>query len=75
MTAGRGPLDEDWLSVPTLSRFYGITIGKFYNDHNLQHFHAEYGGQEALIDIATGAVLAGQVTPAGAGERVLRPTR
>lgn len=37
--------------MPELSRFFGIVIKMFYNDHMLAHFHAEYGGFEALVEI------------------------
>jgi len=29
--------------MPEISRFYGIVIKIFYDDHNPPHFHAEYG--------------------------------
>jgi len=35
--------------MPEISRFYGIVIGMFHNDHNPPHFHARYG--EYLVDI------------------------
>ena len=31
----------------------------YYDDHNPPHFHAEYGGDEALISIDTLEVIAG----------------
>ena len=31
----------------------------YFADHGRPHIHVEYQGQEALIDIGTGAVLAG----------------
>lgn len=31
----------------------------YYDDHNPPHFHAEYGGDEALISIDTLDVIAG----------------
>ena len=37
--------------MPEISRFFGIVIKMFYNDHAPPHFHAEYGGFEALIEI------------------------
>jgi hypothetical protein len=39
--------------MPEISRFFGIVIKMFYDDHNPPHFHAEYGEHAALIDIAT----------------------
>jgi hypothetical protein len=29
--------------MPEVSRFYGIVVKIFYDDHNPPHFHAEYG--------------------------------
>lgn len=42
--------------MPTISQFYGIKITMNYNDHSPPHFHAEYQGYEALIEIANGHV-------------------
>jgi hypothetical protein len=39
--------------MPEISRFFGIVIKMFYDDHNPPHFHAEYGSDVALIDIRT----------------------
>lgn len=39
--------------MPEISRFFGIVIKMFYNDHLPAHFHAEYGEFEALIEIET----------------------
>ena len=47
--------------MPTISTFYGILIRMFFNDHAPPHFHARYGEFEATIDIATLAVLQGQL--------------
>ena len=35
--------------MPEISRFFGIVIKMFFDDHNPPHFHAEYGGDLALI--------------------------
>lgn len=45
--------------MPELSRFYGVQIKMYYDDHNPPHFHARYGGDEALIAIDTLEVIAG----------------
>jgi hypothetical protein len=29
--------------MPEISRFLGIVISIYYNEHNPPHFHAEYG--------------------------------
>jgi len=53
--------------VPELCRFYGVVIRLYFDDHPPPHFHAEYGGQAAVIDIATLAVLAGSLPPRAQG--------
>jgi len=47
--------------MPRLSQFYGIAIYMYYRDHAPPHFHAIYGEYEAVFQIATGTVLAGQL--------------
>ena len=47
--------------MPEISRFLGIIIRMFYNDHAPPHFHAEYGEHEALIEIESLAVYAGSL--------------
>jgi hypothetical protein len=49
--------------VPRISEFYGIAIGMFFPDHAPPHFHARYAGGEALIEIRSGAVIAGSLPP------------
>lgn len=49
--------------MPEISRFFGIIIGMFYNDHPPPHFHVRYGGQKAIVDIETLAVLEGSLSP------------
>ena len=53
--------------MPEISRFFGIVIKMFYDDHNPPHFHAEYGDEKVLIDIRTLSVFAGQLSPRGMG--------
>ena len=50
-----------------LSRFYGIVIKMYYNDHNPPHFYAEYGSSQMVIDITTLAVIGGRITPRATG--------
>jgi Domain of unknown function (DUF4160) len=47
--------------MPELSRFYGIVVYMYPNDHAPPHFHAEYEGGEAVIDIRTLEVLWGRL--------------
>ena len=45
--------------MPEISRFYGIVICIFYNDHAPPHFHVSYAGEKAVIDIQTLSVIQG----------------
>jgi hypothetical protein len=45
--------------MPTISAFYGIIIQMFWADHAPPHFHALYGGYEALINVKTLEVMQG----------------
>ena len=45
--------------MPELSRFFGIIIAMYYNDHSPPHFHAKYGDDQASIRIDNGNVLEG----------------
>ncbi|WP_050696560.1 DUF4160 domain-containing protein [Anaeromassilibacillus senegalensis] len=47
--------------MPEISLFYGIRIMMFYSDYNPPHFHAEYAGYKALIDILNGCVMSGSL--------------
>ncbi len=49
--------------MPEISRFFGIIIAMYYNDHAPPHFHAKYSGDEAIIVIDTGEILAGHLPP------------
>jgi hypothetical protein len=53
--------------VPEISRFFGLVVLMFYNDHAPPHFHVRYGGQRALIGIEALAVLEGRLTPKALG--------
>ena len=47
--------------MPEVSRFFGIVIRIFFNDHDPAHFHAVYGNYEALIEIESRAVYRGDL--------------
>ena len=47
--------------MPEISRFYGIIIRMYFQDHNPPHFHAEYQGMKAEYDIRTLDILAGSL--------------
>ena len=53
--------------MPEVSRFFGIIISMNYNDHPPPHFHARYGGDQAIIGIATLEVLGGHLSPRAMG--------
>lgn len=48
--------------MPELSRFFGIIIRMYYDDHLPPHFHAIYSNQEAQILINPIAVLNGDIS-------------
>jgi hypothetical protein len=39
--------------MPAISRFFGIVISMYYNDHAPPHFHAKYGEHSASLTIET----------------------
>ena len=47
--------------MPEISRFYGIVIRMYFNDHAPSHFHAEYGDAEMVVSIQTLAVIGGKL--------------
>ena len=49
--------------MPEISRFLGIIIAMYYNDHSPPHFHARYGEAKAEIEIQTLTVLSGRLPP------------
>jgi hypothetical protein len=42
--------------VPEISRFLGIVIGMFFNEHGVAHFHAVYGDHKITVEIESGTV-------------------
>jgi len=38
--------------MPEISRFFGIIIRMYYNDHDPPHVHAEYQGEKMLLDFS-----------------------
>lgn len=39
--------------MPTISRFHGITITMYFDDHGFPHFHARHAGKKAKVRIDT----------------------
>jgi hypothetical protein len=53
--------------VPRVSEFFGIAIYMYYREHPPPHFHAVYGGSEAVISIEDVSVLEGNLNPRALG--------
>jgi len=53
--------------MPEISRFFGILIAMFWDEHNPPHFHARYGKYQAAIEIDTLRVLDGSLPPRALG--------
>lgn len=49
--------------MPEISRFLGIIIAMYYNDHAPPHFHAKYGDHVAAIAIDSGEIIEGRLPP------------
>ena len=49
--------------MPELSRFLGIVITMYHQDHAPPHFHVRYGGRKAVVSIAPFVVMHGRLPP------------
>ncbi|WP_221394557.1 DUF4160 domain-containing protein [Dyadobacter sp. NIV53] len=49
--------------MPEISRFLGIIIKMFFDDHNPPHFHAEFQDYKAIIEIHSTELLEGYLPP------------
>jgi uncharacterized protein DUF4160 len=58
------------LIMPEISRFLGIVIAMYYNDHSPPHFHARYGEIDIRVNIEDGDIMSGEF-PARARKHVL----
>ncbi len=47
--------------MPQISRFFGIIISMYYDEHNPPHFHATYGEHSAEIGINDLNVIIGKL--------------
>ncbi|MGD9888528.1 MAG: DUF4160 domain-containing protein [Halothiobacillaceae bacterium] len=56
--------------MPIISRFFGIIVRMFFNEHAPPHFHVEYAEYRAVINIKTLDVAEGKL-PRRALELVL----
>jgi len=53
--------------MPEISRFYGIIIAMFFDDHNPPHFQARYAGKKVAIEIESLRILEGSLPPRALG--------
>lgn len=42
--------------MPEISRFLGIVVGMYYQEHGVPHFHAVYGEHEISVEVQSGTV-------------------
>jgi len=49
--------------MPEISRFYGIVVGMFFDDHPPAHFHVRYAEHEAAIEIDSLTIAEGYLPP------------
>ena len=55
-------LNGKWVMfMPEVSRFFGISIRMYFDDHSPPHFHALYAGEEVEVGIRPIAVLRGSI--------------
>jgi hypothetical protein len=47
--------------MPEISRFFGIVIQMYWNEHNPPHFHVEYGEYSAIVDIKQLKIIQGEL--------------
>ncbi len=53
--------------MPEISRFFGIVVHMYVNDHEPAHFHARYAGRNVVVDIRTLRVVRGRIHPRALG--------
>lgn len=53
--------------MPEISRFFGMIIAIYYNDHLPPHFHVRYGGQDAVFSIEDLRLLEGKLSARARG--------
>lgn len=49
--------------MPEISRFFGIVIRMYFEDHEPPHFHAHYGSASARVRIIPVGLLNGTLPP------------
>ena len=49
--------------MPEISRFFGIVVSMYFDDHSPPHLHASYGSDRVRVAIETMEVLSGALPP------------
>lgn len=49
--------------MPEISRFYGIIVAMYFNDHPPPHFHVRYASGKAKIQIEPLELMEGYLSP------------
>ncbi|WP_150464765.1 DUF4160 domain-containing protein [Francisella sp. XLW-1] len=47
--------------MPTISRFFGIIISMYWDEHNPPHFHVRFGEYKCSVSIANISVIVGEL--------------
>jgi len=53
--------------MPEISRFFGIIISMYFDEHNPPHFHARYGKDYLAVEINSLRVIEGRFSPRALG--------
>ena len=53
--------------MPEISRFFGIVIRMYVNDHYPPHFHVRYGEYKAILAIDAPVIVEGHLPPRALG--------
>ena len=53
--------------MPEISRFFGIVVTMYYDDHSPAHFHAKYGSSRVVIALSDLTILRGSLPPRALG--------
>ena len=49
--------------MPEISRFFGVVVAIYWQEHGVPHFHAKYGDRRASFSIADLTLMEGQLPP------------
>jgi hypothetical protein len=49
--------------MPQISRFRGISVEMYHDDHPPPHFHVYYADERAIIELETTRIIGGRLSP------------